>query len=725
MTEIRLKDLRFTLEETKEFFRRAGRIEIGKKELTDLDARLEGWATGIRLISYTLSGKEDLANMIKKLKGSYKTITDYLLSEIIVRQPENISELLMATSVLDRFDESICDYLCSTTDLCSREKEGGRSFISWLRKNNLFTISLDNEGRWFRYHHLFRQLLLRQFEQMKGSDEVSRLQCHLAAYCSEMGRIEEAVRLAVAGDDIDMAAGIIVANRDSLLTEDKWSELEKMLAALPREIRVSNPDLLMAESWIFFSRMNIPALMNRLGIFQQFLDDPAIDKKLKGEYHFLKGYLEYFASKGSEALASHKKAIKMSSEFSGMVMGEAELHLVLSTHMAKGGEKALDIANEMIGRKRKIDSKHRGRLWASSSFVTLLEMELGNAVRSANKMIALSKSDSNNFVGAWGRYLSSNAHLLWNDTEVARELADKVIMDRFILGMRTAVDSYCISILSLIFQGKSAMAQELMIEMAEYSDQIDEMVSLKIADSFRARIAMMNGDMKSAKRWLRTADIEQDRDLMLWWIEVPRITACRILITDAKRDGLERAAGILLDIVNDNKNINNRFQQVMSMPLLAVAMHRLGMADQALETMREAVALAEPARAVCPFMEFHDDMREMIETLKTDDDANDYLNLLLESFSERESISTSDTLVTPKKSRVLRDDFLMEELTNRELTTLRLLSTGLYYKEIADEMAVSKDTVKTHLKHVYQKLRAGSRREAVSIAREAGILDQA
>jgi DNA-binding CsgD family transcriptional regulator len=149
------------------------------------------------------------------------------------------------------------------------------------------------------------------------------------------------------------------------------------------------------------------------------------------------------------------------------------------------------------------------------------------------------------------------------------------------------------------------------------------------------------------------------------------------------------------------------------------------MADQALETIREAVALAEPAQVVCPFMEFHDDMREMIETIGPDGDGNDFIKLLLDSFVERESISTSDTPVTPSRSVNLQDEFMMEELTNRELVALRLLSRGLYYKEIADEMAVSKDTVKTHLKHVYQKLRAGSRREAVAIAREIGILDQA
>jgi LuxR family maltose regulon positive regulatory protein len=339
-------------------------------------------------------------------------------------------------------------------------------------------------------------------------------------------------------------------------------------------------------------------------------------------------------------------------------------------------------------------------------------------------MVAVSKSDPNNFVSAWASYMSSIAHFLWNDNEVALELAEKVIKDRFILAMRTAVDSYCISILSLICRGKSAMAQEQMIELSDYVDHVDEMLITNIADSFKARMAMMEGDLKSAKRWLRTADIEQDRDLMLWWIETPRMTACRILIADAKRDGLERAAGILLDIVNHNKKINNRLQQVMSMPLLAVAMHRLGMADQALETIREAVALAEPAQVVCPFMEFHDDMREMIETIGPDGDGNDFIKLLLDSFIERESISTSDTLVTPRRSVNLQDEFLMEELTNRELVALRLLSRGLYYKEIADEMAVSKDTVKTHLKHVYQKLRAGSRREAVAIAIEAGILGQ-
>jgi LuxR family maltose regulon positive regulatory protein len=723
ITEITLKDLMFTHQETREFFRRASGLDIGEKDTADLDAHMEGWATGMRLISYMISDRKDLKRIIQGLTGSYSTVADYLIAEILARQPADISELLLATSILERFDESVCDYFCESAGLCVEEKRSGRSFISWLRKNNLFIISLDAEGRWFRYHRLFRQLLISKLEQTSGSDEVAKLQRQAGRWFADRGFISEAVRLAVQGEDIALGISIINDNRDSLIAGDMWNLLEAMINTLPRDIRSGDPDMLMAESWVLFVRMNVPALIDRVRKFERFLDDDAVDKKLKGEYYFFRGYIEYFMSNGHESFAHHEKSLELIPNSSGLIRGEAELHLVLSSHMAEGRDKAIDMAKNLIARKRRIDKKHLGRLWAGSSFVNLLDMDLGKAVRSAKKMITSSSSDATSYVAAWGRYLSALAHLVWNDANDAHELCESVLENRFDLGMRTAADSYCIAILALLCGGQLGRAKDAMLSLVEYADQIEDPTCSQVAASFRARFALMNGDLRSAGRWLRTADLEQDANLMLWWIEVPQITGCRVLIAEGRQDGLEHAVNMLKRIVQDNKHINNRFQQAMSMPLLAVALYRQSRTDEALKALREAIAMAKPARAIYPFMEFRAEMRELLEMIDGDDGTAEFAKLLLDAIAEYDSRLVAETLKTSKKVGILRGDFLMEALTNRELVALRLLSEGHYYKEIADEMSVSKDTVKTHLRHVYQKLRAGSRREAVSRAREIGILN--
>jgi LuxR family maltose regulon positive regulatory protein len=565
-------------------------------------------------------------------------------------------------------------------------------------------------------------MLISQLEQERGSDELAKLRRKAGRWFANRGLISEAVKLAVEGGDPALGISIIKDNRDSLIDGDRWNRLEAMLNILPMDIRNGNPDMLMAESWVLFTRMNIPALLDRIERFERFLDDDALDKRLKGEYYFFRGYIGYFMSKGPESLADHKKAIELINSSSGLINGEAELHLVLSTHMVEGKDKAIDIAENLIARKRRINNKHRGRLRAASSFVNLLEMDLGNSVRFAKEIITFSSFDQNNYAKAWGMHLSALAHFVWYDVDVALELCKSVIKERFVLGMRTAADSYCVTILALLCIGQLGRAKDLMLELIEFADQIDDPNCSQVTASFRARFALMNGDLKSAEKWLRTADLEQDTNLMLWWIEIPQLTGCRVLITKGRPDGLEHAVNMLKRIVKDNEDINNRFQQVISRPLLAVALYKQGWTEEALKALREAIAMAKPARAICPFMEFRAEMRELLEMIDGDEGTAEFAKLLLDAIAEHDFRPVNESLKISKEVGILQDDFLMEELTNRELVALRLLSEGLYYKEIADEMSVSKDTVKTHLRHVYQKLQAGNRREAVSRAQELSII---
>ena len=159
------------------------------------------------------------------------------------------------------------------------------------------------------------------------------------------------------------------------------------------------------------------------------------------------------------------------------------------------------------------------------------------------------------------------------------------------------------------------------------------------------------------------------------------------------------------------------------LPLLAVATYKQEQADEAMEAMAAALELAEQSSVITPFLEFRPEMSDVLQMIAEKDGNSEFATRLLGIIAEKETEIEASS-AAPAPTRIASGDFLMEALTNRELAALKLLSKGLYYKEIADEMAVSKDTVKTHLRHVYQKLQVESRREAVATARRLGILEQ-
>ena len=272
--------------------------------------------------------------------------------------------------------------------------------------------------------------------------------------------------------------------------------------------------------------------------------------------------------------------------------------------------------------------------------------------------------------------------------------------------------------------GQADKAAQALLSLISYSEDIDNPGCTGIAMSLRARYSLLRGDLESAVRWVRTVDLASHGGLMMWWIEVPRITACRVLIAEGTSLGLERAVSMLEDFIKENAAVKNLFQQVVMLPLLAVALYKQGQADEAMEAMKSALELAEASSVIAPFMEFRPEMIDILRMVSEKDSKNEFAGRLIETITRKEPASGPEKgKADAAPSRIASGDFLMEALTNRELAALKYLAKGLYYKEIADEMAVSKDTVKTHLRHVYQKLQVENRREAVAMARKLGILD--
>jgi len=217
MKEISMEQLRFTTDETAEFLRKMVKAPVEETPAALLGDKTEGWVTGLRLAALSLRNQEDLERAVGELKGGFYNISQYFVSEVLSRQPPEIARYLMETSILDRF----CAPLCGRVHTAQKDEgsgTGSEEFIEWLEKANLFVIPLDLEHRWFRYHHLFQELLQSQLKRKYDLEAIAALHKGASAWFAEKHLIEESIQHSLKAGDVVSAAELIERNRDDEFT---------------------------------------------------------------------------------------------------------------------------------------------------------------------------------------------------------------------------------------------------------------------------------------------------------------------------------------------------------------------------------------------------------------------------------------------------------------------------------------------------------------------------
>ena len=197
-----------------------------------------------------------LTNISTILPGEQETL-DYLAAEALSRQPRDIQSWLLETAILDRFCVPLCQAVCSPSEARELSILDGDGFIRWLTGSNLFVIPLDQHGGWFRYHHLFQELLQNQLQNALDAGDIANLHLRASCWLVENGLLEDAIDHALSGGDEIGAAQIVETYRYPLLNEDRWYILQKQVAKLPQEIVQQRPELLLAQAWFFFHRLDL------------------------------------------------------------------------------------------------------------------------------------------------------------------------------------------------------------------------------------------------------------------------------------------------------------------------------------------------------------------------------------------------------------------------------------------------------------------------------------
>jgi LuxR family maltose regulon positive regulatory protein len=722
MTEIRVEELRFSTAETAAFFQQVMGMQVDVRTAAAIEEKTEGWVTGLRLAALSMRQRPDLDRIMENLPDDNRYIMDYIAGEVISQQPRDIQEYLMTTSILNRFCAPLCEAVCPSdveTGVCVMT---GQKFLESLQQANLFLIPLDNQQKWFRYHHLFQQLLQRQLELRLGPDKVVELHQTAAKWLADNGLIEEALHHHLSADDLPAAAQLIAHHRHDLMNREEWHRLRRWLGMLPRDVIETDPELLMVEAWLLIGWSEMAEVMDRIeALLTAMSPGSKAFKSLQGEWDTLRSLLYYHMADGPNALSYAKQAVARLPGEHISVRGLAIMLLGMSYQMIGDLQKSHAVVLTALKEKKTHHTTYHGRVLLTFCFTGYMEADLNRVVQAARQVLSLGQELDLPELIAHGYYFLGISHYERNDLVAAEKYMSSVAEGYSMTNSHNfAFSSFA---MALIYQAldRSDQAREMVESVVNYAFEIQNISLLQTAQTFQAELAIRQGNLSEAGRWMKTVDPNPLN--VAYRFYVPQITLVKWFLAQDTSESRQQAAKLLSQLQNFFTSTHNSRILIEVRALQALLHDAEGDKPAALTALEDAIYLAQPGGQIRPLLDLGPEMAHLAHRLAERNVASGLIGKLLEAF-RNEKI---DTQLASSKARLpplptVSAQPLSEPLTRREIEILGLLAPGLVNKEIASQLFISPETVKKHTQNIYRKLNASNRRQAVARAYELEIL---
>jgi len=713
MTEIRMQDLRFDPEESRALLEKIPGFSIDDNTITSLQQEVEGWVVGLQLVSLTLRKLKNRDGFLNNLHGGIQQAQEYLTQEVIAQQSPLMQTWLVQSAILNRFCEPLIQALCADEDSTGTAATDQGKFIEALHADNLFVVPLDNNSEWFRYHHQFQQLLQLELKKRMTPEEIAGLYSRASQWFESQDLIREAIHYALRAGDISGAADIFERHQQAELNLDRWYIVEGWLKMLPAEIIQQRPRLMLIQMWGLYNRyqiQDIPPLLTRV---ESLLVDHVADKSLLAEVNFYRGLLlTVLQGDAKGALVQFEKGRKhLTGAQLLTIEGTQEIVTAVAHQMVGKGTSASHSLKQRIHAMDSSKGLFIAKLFMARTFIHLLSGELTKAARTARQCTTMCSNSTLPNLGGWSSYLWANACLQSGHLDDALRGFGQAAEKLDILHRKSAIETQVGLVLTYQAMQQPDDAVIAMKQLMAFALDTEQPVHIAVARSCQARLSLLQGDLKSATDWLHSQDEMNNMPGMFMWLEVPLLTQIKVVVATGSHKKLQKVSALLAKLRQATGAIRNTYHMIDILVLQCVVLKKLGRMDEALNILRQVIKLTEPDGWIRPFVELGQPMAILLEHLADQQGDSGYLSFVLGQFpSNKEPPATKVAGLT--QATTDSEVWLAEPLTRRELDVLELLAQRLQTKEIAARLFVSPETVKTHLKNLYQKLDVSNRRDA-------------
>ena len=712
LTELRAADLSFSADETANLFNQNLDLQLSTRDIQLLETQTEGWVAGLQLAGLSLQGRKDPSDFIKGFKGDNRYIADYLTEEVLNRQPGHLRNFMLQTSILGRLCGSLCDAVT--------QQENSQQVLTTLEKANLFVIPLDDERCWYRYHHLFADLLEQRLRTSPG-DLVPELHRRASRWFAQNDFKNEAVDHAFAARDYGRSVQLIEEIAEIDWDRARESRLLGWFKKLPDETIDASPKLCIFYARELFKSGYLDEAEKRLQAAEQMLNSPSISELnkegLQGRVAVIRAYISTRTGDLSGTIDFASQALKL------LPQRDLNWRSVAATLLGMGyGSGRLVEQQHAFGEAMEI-SKAAGNIYyhifaGSCLGSTMVHRgKLKEAKDFSRQMLNLAIENSIEQTGIGGSLYGNLGLILceWGDFDEGIRLINKGI-ELSELGRDPVIVAVCqISLLrAFMYQMDLTGALKLMENINERAGNfvLPPWIT-NIISALNVFFWLGGGNLNAALQWAKERGLSID-DKVNDLRELEYVAQAHIHIAQNKLDEADQ----LLRRLIDNATAAGRVYMLIEMRLLRILIFTLK-ADTAaaLAELKLALALGERGGFIMIFASKGKPLANLLEEIvavkKREHDATkDGFSL-----SYAKKILSAIKAGTPPKI-----DALLDPISDRELEVLHLIAAGLSNREIADKLFISLNTVKTHTKNINSKLDVNSRIKAVARAKELGLL---
>jgi LuxR family maltose regulon positive regulatory protein len=725
LAEIRAAELRFTADEAAAYLNGMMGLRLTARDVAALEGRTEGWIAALQLAALSMQGRDDVASFIASFAGDDRYVVDYLAEEVLARQPERVQTFLLQTSILVRLSGPLCDAVTG--------QGGGKAMLEALDRGNLFLVPLDDRRRWYRYHHLFADVLqARLVDEQPG--QMPDLHRRASEWYEQNGEPAAAIRHALAAGDFERAADLIELAMPALRRTRQEARLRGWLEMIPDEVVQARPVLSVNFAGVLLMSGELEGVEGRLRDAERSLEPATSDREEprvpsaemvvtdEEEYRRLPATIEMY--RAGQALARSdapgtvrhaQRAIELAREDDLLCRASAAALLGLvywGNGDLEAGHRGYSACVEGLRRAGHIADTFGCSIALAD--IRSTQGRLGEALRTFEQALQVGPEQG-------GSVLRGTADMYVGMSEIACERDDlhaarQLLLRSQELGEHTGLPQNR-------YRWRVAMARVVQAEgnLAAALGLLDEAERLYVSDFFpnvrpvpalRARVWIAQGRASEALGWAHEHGLSVDDDLS-YLREFEHITLARLLLARYQGERAERSAheaARLLERLLLAAEAGGRTGRVIEiLALRALAHQALGDLPAALGFLDRALTLAEPEGYVRVFADEGPPMTSLLRAAAKRRPMPDYARRLLAAASGIEHHDAAEQA-------------LIEPLSERELDVLRLLGSELDGPAIARELMVSLNTMRTHTKNIYTKLAVTNRRAAVRRAAELNLL---
>jgi len=729
--EIRTPELRFTEAEVAAFLNALMGFDLSSEDIAALEACTEGWVASLQLAALSMHGRDDWHEFITAFSGSHRYVIDYLVDEVMARQPEDVQAFLRQTSILERF----CAPLCNA--VVREEGIGDKEMIDYLDRSNLFLIPLDDHREWYRYHHLFAEFLGQRLRE-KEPERIPKLHRCASQWYENEGLVDEAIRHALASGDMESATRLVEGIAASLVVRRAPNVLLNWVDQLPPDLCQDYPMLCIWHAWALLFLGQLEEVEPILEVAEAN-QDKAPGTSIPGYANTVRAYLANQRGDLHKAIDLAEQALEQMSEASPekdtlIHQGAAVIWLGVN-HRYLGD---LDRA--------------RGLFIEAAS----LNQEAGNIYA------ALAAMDQSADLAVIQGQLHQAVEIYRQGLQMARRWTDEQGGGR---GELLAASGLHLGLGTILYQMNDLVGAEIHIRRAVELDELGEAWRIIFTYKMLAYLKQAEGDYGTAYGLLDKACTIRD-DISIRQVNItaePNLEQLRILLSRTHPDmahlltdvaqriealeqrpddevnfssadyaceseysdlarglvALDRAAEalpLLERLLETARLMGRQGDEIRFLVLIALAFHALENIPSAQDSLSQALTLAEPQGYVRIFVDEGELMAEMLKAFVSQPSvvSQKYVESLLGVFGQ----ATEDK----RRTTIGESSSLVEPLSERELEVLRLMAAGYKYKEVAKQLVISLNTVRHHTRNVYSKLNVNNRAQAIARAKEFDLL---